>query len=489
MNEEQHTIITSNISLKTERKETEKSLMQKDRWYGEEDLGMRLNQHEGVKSIYFGNIRQNWLKDITKYYILYRRYQGKSFGTLREYIKAIQHFSRFLETQCVYYFTDITDEVLSSYLGNMHSLSEKTQKHRLSHIKIFFELGNSNNWFQISTYWFRGRLGDAKPKNNKINYIPNEVSSQIDIYLYLLAKPLQRMVLLLRALGLRGSELLQMRFDCLKQRMSGDWEIHFTNWKFKERHDVLPIVPELAEIIKEQQTYIRTHLGEDFEYLFCANTYESNGFKFFKAKSKVMLLQQFNIYLNQWAESCNICDESGKLWKFTSHQFRRTVATKMTNEGVRQYIIQRYLRHHSPDMMQHYAHILPSTFKKEIEGLHKRKKIVDVTGLEVSISNPEIENDIELRWLRSKMQPKALAMGFCARPQLLKPCPHANACMDCQHFRLDEDDLPTLTQHLERNQKLKEESERLGYIRQLKEIEQDEAKLINIIKSLENANG
>jgi integrase len=489
MSEEQNPITTINCPLKFAEKEIDNLLIQKDRWYGEEDLKMRLNKHESVKSIYFGNIRQKWLKDVVKIYILYSRIQGKSFGTLREYIKAIQHFSIFLESQCVYYFTDITDEILSSYLGNIQSLAKKTQADRLSHIRTFFDMGNINGWFQVSTYWFRGKIGSAKPKNSQINYIPDKVLIQIDRYFYLLAKPLQRMVLLLRALGLRGSELLQMRFDCLKQRMSGDWEIHFTNWKFKERHDVLPIVPELAEIIKEQQTYIRTHLGEKFEHLFCANTYESNGFKFFKAKPKVMLLQQFNVYLNQWAESCKICDKSGKLWKFTSHQFRRTVATKMTNEGVRQYIIQRYLRHHSPDMMQHYAHILPSTFKKEIEGLHKRKKIVDVTGLEVSISNPEIDNDIELRWLRSKMQPKALAMGFCARPQLLKPCPHANACMDCQHFRLDEDDLPALTQHLERNQKLKEESERLGYIRQLKEIEQDEAKLINIIKSLEKANG
>ena len=65
-----------------------------------------------------------------------------------------------------------------------------------------------------------------------------------------------------------------------------------------------------------------------------------------------------------------------------------------------------------------------------------------------------------LQLLRQKMQPLALAMGFCARPQLLNPCPHANA-----------------------------ESQARGYVRQIQGIERDEAVLMNLIKSLEDGNG
>ena len=201
-----------------------------------------------------------------------------------------------------------------------------------------------------------------------------------------------------------------------------------------------------------------------------------------------MSTPSFNRYLNKLAKHCNICDNSGQLWKFKSHQFRRTVATKMTNEGVRQYVIQMYLRHCHPDMMLHYAYLLPETMKKEMAEFRKHKKIIDITGTSVKSVHPELDNDIGLQWLRSKMQPKALAMGFCARPALLKPCPHANACMSCQHFRLDTDDLPALKQHLERSQKLKSESKRLGYIRQIKGIEEEELKLINLIKTLEDDN-
>lgn len=160
----------------------------------------------------------------------------------------------------------------------------------------------------------------------------------------------------------------------------------------------------------------------------------------------------------------------------------------MTNEQVRQYIIQCYLRHQSPDMLKHYAELLPDTIKQEMEEFRQKKKIVDVTGREVKQIHQELDNNIGLEWLRAKMQPKALAMGFCARPALLKPCPHANACMGCEHFRLDEDDLPALKQHLSRSQKLKNESQKLGYIRQIKAVEQDENRLTIIINSLENNN-
>lgn len=459
----------------------EHPLMLKDRWHGEKDLGMRINKHLRGSTIYFGNISQDWIKIKAKKFILYSRNQGKSFGTLGVYIKGINSFSNFIESKAVYSFDDINDEILSQYYLSLQSFSLKTKISRLSSIKAFFIAGLINSWFEVSTYWFQGKMPKVKPKN--IDYIPEEVLTKLDKHLHLLPEQIQRVAILIRVLGLRACEILQMQFDCLKQRKNGYWELHFINWKFNEREDILPILPEIAEIIKQQQVYITNQIGKEHQFLFSG--YLPSGKSLSK---KVLSLGSFSNRLNKLAKDKNICDKNGNLWQFKSHQFRRTVATKMTNEGVRQYIIQCYLRHDNPDMMQHYASILPETEKREINQLHKQKKIVDVTGQEVSINHPELDDDIGLQWLRSKMQPKALAMGFCARPQLLKPCPHANACMSCEHLRLDGDDLPILKQHLERNQKLKQESEQKGYLRQLQGIEKDTAKLTNLINILEEKN-
>jgi integrase/recombinase XerD len=290
---------------------------------------------------------------------------------------------------------------------------------------------------------------------------------------------------------LQESEILQLRFNCLRQLKNRNWIIQFTNWKFQEQLDTLPINESLVAVIKEQQEYIVNSLGDKFPYLFCGNKtgsrkkIERNQFSNnYHPVNKVCSNWTFKYYLNKLSQYCNICDNSGVIWKFSSHQFRRTVATKMTNEGVRQYIIQSYLRHRSPDMMLHYAQLLPETIKEEMEEFRKHKKIIDITGKEVKQIHSELDNDIGLQWLRAKMQPKALAMGFCARPALLKPCPHANACMSCEHFRLDEDDIPALEDHLKRTVQLKIESKNMGYVRQIKAIEEDEIKLNKLISSL-----
>jgi integrase len=482
MTEEQH-IVVGKLSVQSDTAPLiEDPLMLKDIWHVEDDLGMHFNRHESYRALHFGDISQDWFKDKVKCYILFSRNKGNTFGTLAQSLAAFKKFALFLDAACIFSFNAINNEVFNKYYSSIQQLAESTQDKHLMHLKLFFGAGNSNNCFNVSTYWFNGKTERRKPDNDKIKYIPDEILRQLDENLHLLAKPLQRMVILIRALGLRAGELLQMRFNCLRQRRDGEWEISFINWKFNERLDTLPITPELAAVIKEQQDYIRSHLGTDFEYLFCSIS-KGEGLN---PKPKVMTLLAFNKYLNELSEQYNICDSSGDRWRFTSHQFRRTVATKMTNEGVRQYIIQRYLRHDNPDMMQHYASIFPATIKEQMAELHKQKKIVDVTGTEVSLNHPELEDEAGLQWLRSKMQPKALAMGFCAKPQLLKPCLHANACLSCNHYRLDEDDLPALKQHLERNQKLKTESERLGYVRQLKGIEEDTTKIVNLIKALEN---
>lgn len=463
-------------------------LLSKDIWHAEEDLGLRVNEHNRSRSIKFSQIQQIWLKEKLKLYIIYRRIKGIAYSTMTESLCIFNKFSLFLAEQYINSFEEIDDDIFELAIKEIRKFSCSYQESFISYIKGFFDFGNENGWFNISTY----PLAQAKATNRQkpeIKYIPDEILQQLDEHLYLFPEPLQRLVILIRALGLRASEILQLKFDCLRQRRSGEWEIEFINWKFKEQLDRLPINENLVALIKQQQEYIINCLGDDFGYLFCANKtgYSSRGikelFRFYPVP-KVMALASFNRYLQQLANHCQIKDKSGKTWHFTSHQFRRTVATKMTNEKVRQYIIQCYLRHKSPDMLQHYAQLLPNTMKQEMDEFRKKKKIIDVTGKEIEQVHSELDNDLGLEWLRAKMQPKALAMGFCARPALLKPCPHANACMNCEHFRLDEDDLPALEQHLKRNKQLKDESQKLGFTRQIKNIEQDEALLKKLIQSL-----
>ncbi len=214
-------------------KELEHPLMLKDRWHGEDDLGLRVNDHIGRRTIYFGNIKQPWFKYDVKRYILYRRSQGIAFSTLFNNAQNIGCFAKFLEEYSVYSFADINDEILSAYERSLFRLAKSTKRQRLICIRCFFDTGSLNNWFNVSTYFFQGKSARVKPNHDEIKYIPEFVFKQLDEHLSELPEQTQRMVVLFRTLGLRACELFQIKFDCLRQRKDGNWEIHFINWKFE----------------------------------------------------------------------------------------------------------------------------------------------------------------------------------------------------------------------------------------------------------------
>ncbi len=403
-------------------------LMFKDVWDGEKDLGKRVHKHLGNKRLFFGEIKQPWLQTIAKQYILYRSGQNIKFLTLHNDLQGIRDLSRFFEEQSVFSFDDIDDYVLDALVSNLYShCAPSTRANKLSIIKNFFENGTINGWFNISVYVFAGLFTRHKHHlRPEIKYIPDEVLRQLDEHLHLLPEPIQRLVILIRALGLRAGEILQMRFDCLRQSRDENWQLQFTNWKFNQQLDTLPINETLVNVIKEQQAYIREQLGEDYPYLFCSNSRKGKGFKLIKGvvfapftpKPSVMRVDCFVGYLNKLANHCKICDSAGNIWHFTSHQFRRTVATKMTNEGVRRYVVQMYLRHRDPAMLEHYAYVFPTTQKKEFDAFRKHKTTIDINGEVVKKLNPELDGNFTLHWLREKTQARETALGGSARPNI-----------------------------------------------------------------------
>ncbi|MDJ0744193.1 MAG: tyrosine-type recombinase/integrase [Xenococcaceae cyanobacterium MO_167.B27] len=246
-------------------------------------------------------------------------------------------------------------------------------------------------------------------------YIPEEVMAQLNQNLDLLPEPVMRMVLVIQETGLRVSELLQLPYGCLKQDTKGDWFIQYMNWKMT-KEDVKPISQELAQVIQEQQKYLKNNLDIRFNYLFTAR---KNGRNFagniFKPKASVMDDKSFIGYLKRLAKEKNICDNSGKVWNFQSHQFRHTVGTRMINNGVPQHIIQRYLGHETPAMTSVYAHIHDQTLKQEIAKYHD-SRVVNIAGEVVESSTPELDNDLDLQLLNKKVLAQSLPNGSCARP-------------------------------------------------------------------------
>lgn len=207
------------------------------------------------------------------------------------------------------------------------------------------------------------------------------------------------MILTIRTTGIRVGELLNLPLDCLRQRVK-QWRLRMRTEKYDE-DDELPIPPELAAVIKEQQEYIKQQFSDSYNKLLCHS--QAGGWKtlrknedgtvvdemVFEPCSQVMPNNMFNHWLNRLVRKCKIQSKDGKTWHFASHQFRRTVATVLTNAGIRDLIIQKYLRHRSLEMQNYYKHLLKQVLADEYQELIQEKKYVDITGKVVASHKPQ----------------------------------------------------------------------------------------------------
>lgn len=430
----------------------------------------------------FTKIAQPWLIEPTKLYIKFTL-ATLSNASAQAKLLAVNRFSRFLaEAYPDIEPPEVTRKVILDFLAKLAGteLSVSTKRETIGGVRGLLDMAYQENWLSLSRYLIRD---EDYPKQSKSTpcYIPEEVVQQLNQHLDKLYEPVMRMVLVIQECGMRVSELLYLKYDCLLQDKAGDWFLRYYQFKMK-KEITIPISREIVRVIQEQQRYIRSVLPADYEYLFCANSSNGGRGGEFRPQPKPMSRNSFNRYLKVTAEKNGICTSSGEEWDFTSHQFRHTVGTRMINNGVPQHIVQRYLGHESPAMTAVYAHIHDETMKKEVAKFHG--KVVNIAGQVVEPKTIEAD-DPELQWVKRNIQAQALPNGSCALPTIFKGCPHANACLTCTHFRTSPEHLSAHKQEREKTQKIITKAKANGWQRMVEMNEQVLTNLNNIISGLE----
>ncbi|MGK7935243.1 MAG: tyrosine-type recombinase/integrase [Xenococcaceae cyanobacterium] len=445
-------------------------LLKKDIWLTKEDLKLETHQHNSLLTLNFSKIQPQWLNVTSKLLVLKQTQQKLSIGHISSHLCTFRKFSKFLKEKKINSIKMIDSSLFEQfyYWNKSTGLKEKTLLSNNSYLYNLFETCNIEGWLEVNTYWFYRKRGRFKCSPDKIIYIPEEVWNQLEENLCHFPEPMQRKVLIIRTLGLRIGELLNLPLNCLRKR-SNKWRLRLKETeKFQIKGDEISIPIDLVPVIKEQQDYIKEKFGDSYQNLFCSNNGGRN--LTFKPINRVMSAQTFNRWLNQLATQYKICSKDGKIWHFTSHQFRRTVATVMTNAGVRDLIIQKYLRHRNPDMQKHYKHLLKEVIGEEYQELTKEKNFVNIEGKVVATHKPQ---DAIEEYIRLKMHQITTQQGECHRTNLKKPCPTVNGCWRCGDWMTSEKDLPYLQQDLERLENELEKANNLGMVRVAKEIQRD----------------
>lgn len=304
-------------------------------------------------------------------------------------------------------------------------------------------------------------------------FIPDTVFKQLQDNLYLLVPSVRNAVIIIMNVGMRASELLTLKEDCISYDQDGSPWIQYYMSKMHKEHRV-PTNQEVVDAVIAQCP-------------IAAETPDPMKEKYLFRNSKGLLqYQRIKSELRKLSNLVPITDSNGSVYYITFHQFRHTVGTRMINAGVPITSVQKYLGHESPEMTMVYAHIYDNTLKEDFEKVIKNHVFAQInTG---NISDEFIKNEVncEMEWFKHNLFKNALSNGYCLHHPKHGGCPHANVCLTCPKFTTSSTFAPVLKQQLELTEKLVEDARNRGWDRELEHQTNISSRLKEIIFQLEN---
>lgn len=444
------------------------TLLEKNIWTAKE-LGMSSNTSHCMYILNFSKIKPDWLNYAVKQFVLYQA-SSRSFGTCRSYINSLFHFGQFVKMHDINH-NHISRMVALKFITyvNQSNLKPATKNVTIINLRTFIEIMAREEWLPFPKERIIFDSDFVSMPNPIPRFIPESVMTQFQKHLSSLPDHFRRLIYILQETGRRISEICTLKFDCLTQDASGDYFLFIEETKIK-KSNMIPITEECAASIKEQQQLVRHRNLTKHGYLFVSEARVGPP----HAKARTI-----HKVLNVLAKNKNITGPSGEIWKFSAHQFRHTVGTRMINAGVAQPIIQRFLGHESPNMTNRYAYIHDSTLK---EAFHKfQGTLINIQGKSICETTKQL---MEEQWLKHNIMAQALPNGFCGLPLVQQRCPHANACLTCSNFRTDITFLPNHEKQLDETKNILKVASDNGWHRQIEMNQEVKINLETIIATL-----
>ena len=197
-----------------------------------------------------------------------------------------------------------------------------------------------------------------KKSQDQIDYIPDYVLEQLFNNINYLHEEVIPIVYIMLKTGLRVSDVLGLKQDCLVKLNNKFWIETNIEKTYVEGHRI-PIDDELANLLAVLIDNSKQYSNEDNNpknYIFVRYKGSRKG----KPYSQGWIREKLNLL----AVDYNITDELGNRYHFKNHSFRHTYAIKMLNGGADILTVQELLAHASPEMTMRYAKLLDDTKRK-----------------------------------------------------------------------------------------------------------------------------
>lgn len=442
----------------------------------------------------FGAIEQCWMRDAAKEFIT-DCMMSRSSSTLQANLQALRMFSEALnEIHSNIEPNKINRKVITDvlFLWRKRDITTSTIKRRMSALRQFFEWCIETGSVKFQSVVLMKDTDYPKIEKTLPRFISEKVMAQLNANIDGLSPPIMRLFLVLQEVGMRISECISLKYDCIYPDKDGDYFMKYYQFKMKKEH-VVPISKELVSVIKEQQASVIEDFNKKLAILFPTPPLQNCKKRKYVRAGKTWSQGTLIKHLNVLAQERNITGEDGQIYHFSFHPFRHTVATRMINNGVPQHIVQRYLGHETPTMTSVYAHIMDQTLKKEFAKFQGKMvdnngKVYEAEDVVTSLAEGIDPNELDNQWIKKNIAVQSLPNGLCSLPIVQGGCPHANSCLTCPNFRTDHRYLPQHKAQLNKTEKIIVTCKANGWQRQLEMNERLKQSLVNIIEPLEAVN-
>lgn len=377
-------VITTFNDLIDEREEWEK-----DRWDVRklESYGIEYNKSRADYFINFSKINNIVLRENFKKYIKQRLITNNKFSwsSAIEYVRNVTlffnyiceleptwndlkglkryHIEKYIESLNLYAKLDINNRNINYKRYKNQSL--KILKKFLSDIQIKeYDIAPIKN---INTLIFpEDKPKIPKKSADQIDYVPDHVLDQLFANINFLHKEVIPVLYVMLKTGLRISDVLGLKQDCLVKLNNKFWIETDIEKTYVQGHRI-PIDDELANMLAVLIDKAKKNSNQDNnpnDYIFVR--YKG------RRKGKPYYQRWITEKLDVFTINYHITDESGNIYHFKNHSFRHTYAVKMLNGGADILTVQELLAHASPEMTLCYAKLLDDTKRKVFDKVVKQ---------------------------------------------------------------------------------------------------------------------
>lgn len=419
------------------------------------------SQEYGKSFIFdYSGIESAEIRNVVKRYIWENYRAGnRTVKGMTEMMRSMRLFSTFCNEKGISSFKELSSEDIDDYMSFLRvRISPHTGR-------PYAYATQSSHFSALKTIigWCHAFMPEAVPSKQiftgyeyrntyahkvKIQFIPDDVMDKINdaledednVYL-------KYGIQILESTGMRIGDMLLLRTDCIAKHPISGWTITWFNHKSRKEMKNLPISDKCRTAVQSLLEYtadIRQEADDsEKEYLFIYKPKIGTN-----KKSIVRIKKQaFTIWCNSFCENHDVRNSDGKVFRLTTHMFRRTLATDMISKGANLNVIKEVMGHADPATTKRYYADVKDPYRKE---LFER---IGILGNIHAIDDSYIQDTGELKWFQENCENRArLSDGYCTVPiHNGEPCGRflsRQKCYMCSRYITTVDDLDTHKTHL-----------------------------------------